>query len=87
MKSMLHAALILSVSGTAALTVAQPASAQVGVSFHVGDVALAYQDGYWDNHHVWHAWQRDSDLKVFRDQHPEHYRDYNHDRDDHGHDH
>jgi hypothetical protein len=85
MKSMFHAALILAVSGTAAMTAAPPASAQV-VSFHVGDVAIAYQDGYWDNHHVWHAWQRDSDLKTFRNQHPEHYRDYNHDRDDH-HDH
>jgi hypothetical protein len=87
MKSILHAALILAVSGTAAMTAALPASAQVGVSFRIGDVAIAYHDGYWDNHHVWHAWQRDSDWKSFRDTHPEHYRDYNHDRDDHGHDH
>ncbi|HTW36553.1 MAG TPA: hypothetical protein VMD53_18185 [Rhizomicrobium sp.] len=85
MKSTLHAALILAVSGTAAMTVAAPASAQVGVSFHVGDVAMAYRDGYWDNHHVWHAWQRDFDWKNFRDAHPERYHDYNHDRDDHVH--
>ena len=84
MKTMLYAALILAISGTAAMTAA-PASAQVGVAFRVGDVAMAYQDGYWDNHHVWHAWARELDRKSFQTIHPEHYHDYNHDRDDHGH--
>jgi hypothetical protein len=81
MKSILHAALIVAVSGTAAMTAAPPAFAQA--SFRAGDVAIAYRDGYWDNHHVWHAWAREGDWKAFQNTYPEHYRDYNHDQDDH----
>ncbi len=29
----------------------------VGVSFNLGDVAIGYNDGYWDHDHHWHHWR------------------------------
>lgn len=79
MKTTLRAALIAGVAGLAAMAVAAPAVAQIGISVDFGDVALAYQDGYYDSHHHWHHWRHPDDWKNYRHAHPEHYHDYRHD--------
>jgi hypothetical protein len=83
MKSIIKAAAMCGALAVATAIVAPAALADVGVTFHIGDVALAYNDGYWDTHHQWHTWRNDGDLRGFRAAHPEHYRDYAHDRDEH----
>jgi hypothetical protein len=51
----------------------------VTVSF--SDVSMGYRDGYWDNERRWHRWNNDGDTRMYRFQHANTYRDYNHDRD------
>lgn len=82
MKTIIRAMLISSALSIAVV----PAMAGVGVSVDFGDVSVGYRDGYWDSQHHWHKWHRNNDWKSYRDAHPEHYKDYNHDRDEH-HDH
>jgi hypothetical protein len=84
MKSIMHAALVSGIVGLSGFAVALPAIAQVGISVDFGDVALGYQDGYWDSHHHWHHWAHPNDYKAYSHAHPEHYRDMRHDE-DHGH--
>jgi hypothetical protein len=86
MKSIVTAAAICGALVVTTPMLAPAALAEVGISFNIGDVSLAYRDGYWDSHHQWHAWRNDNDWKAFRNAHPDHYRDYAHDRDEH-HDH
>ncbi len=82
MKTMIRAVLI-----SAALGIAVPAVAQVGISLNFGDVAIGYRDGYWDSHHRWHRWAHADDWRQYQRAHPEHYHDYthDHDHDDHHH--
>lgn len=79
MKTMLRAALLAGATSLAAVAVAAPAAAQIGISVNFGDVALAYQDGYYDSHHHWHHWAHPGDYRAYSHAHPEHYRDYRHD--------
>jgi hypothetical protein len=53
------------------------ANAAVGVSFNFGDVGVAYSDGYYDNHHHWHAW-RAGEWDSYRHDHPGHYNNWGH---------
>jgi hypothetical protein len=89
MKSLIGALLISAVSGVAAIAVAPPALAQVGISVNFGDVAIGYRDGYYDSHHHWHHWKHNDDYKSYMKAHPENYHDYGHNdrdrHDDHGH--
>jgi hypothetical protein len=85
MKSILRAAIVSAVAGAAALAVATPVIAQVGLTLNFGDVAIGYRDGYYDGHHVWHHWRHPNDYRDYGRAHPDHYRDYGHDRDDHPH--
>ena len=85
MKTIIKAALISGVTALAAIAVAPPALAQIGISVNFGDVADGYRDGYWDSHHRWHKWHNPNDWRDYSHAHPEHYHDYNHDRDNHGH--
>jgi len=55
------------------------ANGTIAVQF--GDVSMGYRDGYWDNNHGWHRWNGDNDYQLYRSEHANTYRDYNHDRD------
>ena len=61
-----------------------PATAQpVGFSFRVGDIAMAYDDGYYDRGHRWHAWRHARERDWYRVNYRNGYRGMRHDR-DHG---
>ena len=93
-KTLKGAVVALGLAG-AALAMTGPASAQgVGVGVHVGgigigvgvgqnygNVAYGYQDGYWDHHHAWHAWQNQDEMNRYRAMQNNHYYDWHHDRD------
>ncbi|HEY2068148.1 MAG TPA: hypothetical protein VGG48_01225 [Rhizomicrobium sp.] len=76
----IKAALVASALALSAVSVAAPASAAVGVSIDFGNVAVGYNDGYWDNDHHWHRWAHREDLAAYRAAHAEHYHDMRHDK-------
>ena len=49
-----------------------------GLSISIGDVAFAFQDGYWDNSHRWHKWRNSREQQDYRNQHGDRYRNGNH---------
>jgi hypothetical protein len=51
------------------------------VRFEVGNVAIGYNDGYWDRSHQWHNWQRQEDMTAYRSAKNAEYHDWRHDRD------
>jgi hypothetical protein len=46
-----------------------------------GNVAVGYQDGYWDNGRTWHQWSDDRHRQNYRNHRGNRYSDWNHDRD------
>lgn len=48
------------------------------VGFRIGDVAIGYNDGYWDNHHHWHHW-RAGEMERFRHDRGTAFHDWRHD--------
>jgi hypothetical protein len=54
--------------------------ASTGITFSFGDVAIGYQDGYWDNSHRWHKWRNRGDHDNYRRQHGDNYRNGYHNR-------
>jgi hypothetical protein len=69
----------------AAVTAAVPAAAQPrGFSFRLGDVGVAYNDGYYDQSHRWHAWRHSRERNWYRAHYRNQYRGYRHDRDHDG---
>ena len=70
----------------AAMTASVPAAAQpTGFSFRIGDVAVAYDDGYYDRSRRWHAWRHQREREWYRASYVNHfYRGYRHDRDHDG---
>ena len=67
-----------------ASTAVVPAVARPVVQFDFGNVAVGYRDGYQDNRHQWHHWNRRSDAVSYRSHYQQNYRDMNY-RDDHNH--
>jgi len=66
----------------ATLSTAETASAgSVGISLNLGNVAFAYQDGYWDQGHHWHHWRNRHEAREYRARKHNEYHDWNHDRD------
>jgi hypothetical protein len=53
----------------------------VRLSFSVSDVMFAYEDGYWDRGHRWHAWRDQNEARWWRDHYHDRYYDWRHDRD------
>ena len=45
-----------------------------GIAISIGDVAFAFQDGYWDNGHRWHKWRNSREQQDYRNQHADKYR-------------
>jgi len=64
-------ALLLSVS-------AGVANAAVSVGFDIGNVAIGYSDGYYDNGHHWHRWAHRDDLAAYRGAHADSYHEWRH---------
>lgn len=79
-KALSGAILALGFAG-ASMAVTSPASAGIGISFDVGNVAFGYQDGYWDQNHHWHHWRNRHEARMYRNSAGNHYSNYRHDRD------
>lgn len=70
-------ALVMSVLASA-ITFAS-AEAAVRAGFDIGNVAIGYSDGYYDNAHHWHHWRHDADMDKYRQAHADSYHDWRHD--------
>jgi hypothetical protein len=91
MKHALKAMLIAGAVGAGALLTAPTASAQyressVAIYIDLGDVSIAYRNGYYDHDRRWHRWRSDRERAYFSRRYRSHYRDYEyrHDRHDRG---
>jgi hypothetical protein len=51
------------------------------VRFETSNVAIGYNDGYWDHSHTWHNWQHSEDMAAYRASKNAEYHDWKHDRD------
>jgi hypothetical protein len=79
---LLLAAGIVCATGLAATA---PVTAQPrGFSFRIGDVGMAYDDGYYDRGHRWHAWRHAREREWYRVNYRNNYRGMRHDRDHDG---
>ena len=54
------------------------AQAAVTVGFDIGNVAIGYSDGYYDNAHHWHRWRHHADLEQYRSAHADSYHEWRH---------
>lgn len=78
MKTSLKILLAASALSTVALA-AVPASAQPAhFSFRMGDVAVGYNDGYYDNYHRWHRWRNMREHEWYRANYARNYRGWGH---------
>jgi len=50
-----------------------PAMARAAVTVDFGNIAFAYQDGYWDRDHHWHRWHNTSERNRYRAAYAQHY--------------
>ncbi|MGE4064115.1 MAG: hypothetical protein AB7E79_12175 [Rhodospirillaceae bacterium] len=79
MKKLTMIAAILGTVGSLAIADAQvtPAAAQdrFGFSFSVGDVDMAYRNGYYDRWGRWHYWASPREMREFRGRYASRYRD------------
>lgn len=69
-------ATILTVLGS--LLAVSSAHAAVTVGFDIGNVAIGYSDGYYDNDHHWHHWRHRADMEHFRTAHADTYHQWRH---------
>src|SRR3569833_1729734 len=81
MKMLLAAGILC---GTGLVATAPVAAQPVGFSFRIGDVAMAYDDGYYDRRHRWHAWRHARERNWYRAKNRDSYRGMRHDRDHDG---
>jgi hypothetical protein len=56
----------------------RPGSAGGVIAVDLGGIAFGFRDGYWDNGHRWHRWNRSADYRRYRDQEGSHYRNRDH---------
>jgi hypothetical protein len=79
LKALLVASALASASliGTATVASAQP----TGSSFRVGDVAIGYQNGYYDRSNRWHNWRTAREHNWYRSNYRASYRARAYDRD------
>ena len=82
MKKSLKALLVASVLAGATVMGTGAASAQpAGFSFRVGDVAIAYSNGYYDRSNRWHNWRHVRERDWYRVNYRNNYRARAYDRD------
>lgn len=83
MKKLTMIAAILGTVGSLAVADAHvsPAAAQdrFSFSFSVGDVDMAYRNGYYDRWGRWHYWASPREMREFRGRYGSRYRDIDHD--------
>ena len=71
--------LLLAAGVVSTLTATVPASAQpTSFSFRVGDVAVGYNDGYYDRSHNWHGWRDAREHDWYRAHYASYYRERHH---------
>ncbi len=63
------------------LSSAPSSAAETTVTFDAGNVAFAYNDGWWDHDHHWHKWTNAKELSAYRRDHAADYHAWKHDRD------
>ena len=51
------------------------------ITFNAGNVAIGYNDGYWDRSHQWHAWELAEHRDAYRAARNAEYQEWKHDRD------
>jgi hypothetical protein len=51
------------------------------VQFDVGNVAIGYNDGYWDRGHAWHTWEQPAHRDLYRAAKGAEYHEWAHNRD------
>jgi len=67
MKTSLKILLAAAALSAASLAATAPASAQpTSFSFRVGDVAMGFNDGYYDRDHRWHHWRNAREHRWYR---------------------
>src|ERR1700749_2496794 len=67
MKTSMKMLLAATVLCGAGLATTMPAAAQPrGFSFRIGDVAIAYEDGYYDRGHLGYAWRHSRERDWYR---------------------
>lgn len=84
MKTVVKTLLITAALGTLSLAAtAVPAAAQPsGFSFRMGDVGIAYDDGYYDQSRNFHRWRDQRERRWYRENYQRHfYRPIRHDQD------
>ena len=79
MRTIFKSAVVMLALVGAPLGAIPAANAAVGVTFDIGNVAIGYSDGYYDNDHNWHPWARPEDAKRFQTARKESYRTWRHD--------
>jgi hypothetical protein len=76
-------AAVVGTIGTLAITDARmsPVAAQesFGFSFSIGDVDMAYRNGYYDRRGRWHTWRDPREMREFRSRYASRYRDMDYD--------
>ena len=82
MKHSIKMLLAAGLLGGASLVAAAPATAQpLGFSFRVGNVGMAYSDGYYDRNRHWHAWRNTREREWYRANYARSFRGMRHDED------
>lgn len=78
MKKLTMLAAIIGTAGALTLAAAPQASAaeSFSFSFSVGDVSMAYRDGYYDRASRWHAWASPREMRAFSARYAGRYRDH-----------
>ena len=82
MKNSMKILLAATVLSGAGFFASVPVAAQpMGFSFRIGDVAIAYDDGYYVRYNRWHRWRHNRERAWYRMHHRASYRAMRHDRD------
>ena len=78
----LKAVLVASTIASVPLVGVAPAQARThaAVVFDAGNIAFAYNDGYWDRAHHWHRWANREERYRYRAAYRDHYYDWSHRR-------
>ena len=72
-------AIALAMAGMIGTTSSASAATAYSFSINRGDIAFAYNDGYWDRTHNWHDWTP-ADARYYRGHYKTHYYAQRHDK-------
>ena len=79
MRIILKSTTVAAALAIATLASATLPSAAARVTFDIGNVAIGYSDGYYDNDHNWHRWAHAADARHYRAVHKDQYHTWRHD--------